>query len=87
MREVLYRRQFMGSAAAAALAGAGLGPERAAALDAFSGYDGVGQRLVRSKQATALVLVDAAIARVGGQSETQRRRMGDVRARPHPRQE
>jgi amidase len=59
------RRQFMGSAAAAALAGAGLHPERATAHDAFSGYDGIGQaQLVRSKQATALELVDSAIARI-----------------------
>jgi amidase len=59
------RRQFMGSAAAAALAGAGLRPPRAAAHDAFSGYDGIGQaQLVRSKQATALELVDSAIARI-----------------------
>jgi amidase len=59
------RRQFLGSAAAAALAGAGLPPQRAAAHDAFSGYDGIGQaQLVRSKQATALELVDAAIARI-----------------------
>jgi amidase len=59
------RRQFMGSAAAAALAGAGLWPRRAAAHDAFSGYDGIGQaQLVRSKQATALELVDSAIARI-----------------------
>ncbi len=57
------RRQFMGSAAA--FAGVGLRPQRAAARDAFSGYDGIGQaQLVRSKQATALELVDAAIARI-----------------------
>jgi amidase len=59
------RRQFFGSAAAAALASAGLRPQRAAAHDEFSGYDGIGQaQLVRSKQATALELVDAAIARI-----------------------
>jgi amidase len=59
------RRQFLGSTAAAALAGAGLRPQRAAAHDAFSGYDGIGQaQLVRSKQATALEIVDAAIARI-----------------------
>jgi hypothetical protein len=59
------RRHFMGSAAAAALAGAGLRSQRAAAHDAFSGYDGIGQaQLVRSKQATALELVDSAIARI-----------------------
>jgi amidase len=59
------RRQFMGSAVAAALAGAGLRAQRAAARDAFSGYDGMGQaQLVRSKQATPLELVDAAIARI-----------------------
>ena len=59
------RRQFLSSAAAAALVSAGLRPQRAAAHDAFSGYDGVGQaELVRSKQATALELVDAAIARI-----------------------
>jgi amidase len=59
------RRQFLGSAAGAALAGAGLRPQRAAAHDAFSGYDGIGQaQLVRSKQATPLELVDAAIARI-----------------------
>jgi amidase len=59
------RRQFLGSAAGAALAGAGLRPQRAAAHDAFSGYDGIAQaELVRSKQATALELVDAAIARI-----------------------
>jgi amidase len=59
------RRQFLGSAAAAALAGAGLQPQPAAASDAFAGYDGIGQaQLVRSKQATALELVDAAIARI-----------------------
>jgi amidase len=59
------RRQFMGSAAATALAGVGLRPQRAAAHDAFSGYDGIGQaQLVRSKQATALELVDSAIARI-----------------------
>jgi amidase len=58
------RRQFLGSAAAA-LAGAGLRPQRAVAHDAFSGYDGIGQaQLVRSKQAKALELVDAAIARI-----------------------
>jgi amidase len=57
------RRQFLGSAAA--LAGAGLRPQRAAAHDAFSRYDGIGQaQLVRSKQATALELVDSAIARI-----------------------
>jgi amidase len=55
----------MGSAAAAALAGTGLRPQRAAAHDAFSGYDGIGQaQLVRSKQATPLELVDSAIARI-----------------------
>ena len=65
MKGVIDRRQFMGSAAAAALAGAGWRPERATAHDAFSGYDGIGQaQLVRSKQATALELVDAAIARI-----------------------
>jgi amidase len=59
------RRQFTGSAAAAALAGAGLRPQRAAARDAFSGYDGIGQaQLIRSKQATPLELVDCAIARI-----------------------
>ena len=60
------RRQFLGSAAAfSALTGAGWRPERASAHDAFSGYDGIGQaQLVRSKQATALELVDAAIARI-----------------------
>ncbi len=64
MKGVIDRRQFMGSAASA-LAGAGWSPERAAAHDAFSGYDGIGQaQLVRSKQATALDLVDAAIARI-----------------------
>ena len=57
------RRQFMGSVAAVGLAGAL--PERAAARDAFSSYDAIGQaQLVRSKQATALELVDAAIARI-----------------------
>jgi amidase len=59
------RRHFMGSAAAAALVGAGLRSQRAAAHDVFSGYDGIGQaQLVRSKQATALELVDSAIARI-----------------------
>jgi amidase len=59
------RRQFVGSGAAAALVGAGFRPQRAVAHDAFSGYDGVGQaELVRSKQVTALELVDAAIARI-----------------------
>jgi amidase len=57
------RRQFLGSAAA--LAGAGFRPQRAFAHDAFSGYDGIGQaQLVRSKQATALELIDSAIARI-----------------------
>ena len=65
MKGFIDRRQFMGSAAAAALAGVGLRPQRAAAHDAFSGYDGIGQaQLVRSKQATPLELVDSAIARV-----------------------
>ena len=65
MKGFIDRRQFLGSAAAAALAGAGLRPQRAAAHDAFSGYDGVGQaELVRSKQATALELVNSAIARI-----------------------
>jgi amidase len=65
MKGFIDRRQFMCSAAAAALAGAGLRPQRAAAHDAFSGYDGIGQaELVRSKQATALELVDSAIARI-----------------------
>jgi len=65
MMGFIDRRQFMGSAAAAALAGAALHPERAIAHDAFSGYDGIGQaQLVRSKQATALELVDAAIGRI-----------------------
>ena len=65
MKGFVDRRQFLGSAAAAALAGAGLRPQRAAAHDAFSGYDGIGQaQLVRSKQATALELVDSAIARI-----------------------
>jgi amidase len=42
-----------------------LRPQGAAAHDAFSGYDGIGQaQLVRSKQATALELVDSAIARI-----------------------
>jgi amidase len=59
------RRQFVGSAAATALAGPGLRPDRAAAHDAYSSYDGIGQaQLVRSKQATALELVDSAIARI-----------------------
>ena len=65
MKGFIDRRQFLGSAAAAALAGAGLRPQRAAAHDAFSGYDGIGQaQLVRSKQATALELVASAIARI-----------------------
>lgn len=65
MKGFIDRRQFLGSAAASALAGAGWRPERASAHDAFSGYDGIGQaQLVRSKQATALELVDAAIARI-----------------------
>jgi amidase len=64
VKRFIDRRQFMGSATAA-LAGAGLRPQRAAAHDAFSGYDGIGQaQLVRSKQATPLELVDAAIARI-----------------------
>jgi len=43
------RCQFMGGAAAAALGSAGLRPQSAAAHDAFSGYDGIGQaQLVRS---------------------------------------
>jgi Asp-tRNA(Asn)/Glu-tRNA(Gln) amidotransferase A subunit family amidase len=50
MKGFVDRRQFMGSAAA---------------HDASSGYDGIGQaQLVRSKQATALELVDSAIARI-----------------------
>jgi amidase len=58
------RRQFMNSAAAA-VAGAVLRPQGGDAHDAFSGYDGIGQaQLVRSKQATALELVDSAIARI-----------------------
>ena len=65
MTGFIDRRQFMGSAGAAALAGAGLRPPSAAAHDAFSGYDGIGQaQLVRSKQATALEVVDSAIARI-----------------------
>jgi amidase len=65
VKRFIDRRQFLGSAAAAALAGTGLRPQRAAAHDAFSGYDGIGQaQLVRSKQATALELVDSAIARI-----------------------
>ena len=65
MKGFIDRRQFMGSAAGAALTGAGWRPERASAHDAFSGYDGIGQaQLVRSKQATALELVDSAIARI-----------------------
>jgi amidase len=59
------RRQFLGSAAVVALAGAGLPTQRAAARDGFSGYDGIGQaQLVHSKQATALELVESAIARI-----------------------
>jgi amidase len=62
---LIDRRQFMGSVAAVGLAGAASRPERAAARDAFSSYDAIGQaQLVRSKQATALELVDAAIARI-----------------------
>lgn len=59
------RRRFLGSVAAVALAGAASRPERAVARDAFSSYDAIGQaQLVRSKQATALELVDAAITRI-----------------------
>jgi amidase len=65
VKGLIDRRQFLGSAAVAALAGAGLRPQPAAASDAFSAYDGIGQaQLVRSKQATALELVDSAIARI-----------------------
>src|ERR1700689_3214808 len=54
VKRFIDRRQFLGSAAAA-LAGAGLRPQGAAAHDAFSGYDGIGQaELVRSEQAMAL---------------------------------
>jgi amidase len=61
---IIDRRQFMGSVAAVGLAGASR-PERATARDAFSSYDAIGQaQLVRSKQATALELVDAAITRI-----------------------
>lgn len=61
---LIDRRQFMGSVAAVGFAGASR-PERATARDAFSSYDAVGQaQLVRSKQATALELVDAAITRI-----------------------
>lgn len=61
---VISRRQFMGSVAAVGLVGASR-PERATARDAFSSYDAIGQaQLVRSKQATALELVDAAITRI-----------------------
>ena len=66
MKGFIDRRQFIGfSTAASALAGVGWRPERATAHDAFSGYDGIGQaQLVRSKQATALELVDFAIVRI-----------------------
>lgn len=61
---LIDRRQFLGSVAAVGLVGASR-PERATARDAFSSYDAIGQaQLVRSKQATALDLVDAAIARI-----------------------
>lgn len=65
MSRLIDRRAFMGSAAAAALAGASFRPLPAAAHDAFSGIDAVGQaELVRKKQVTSLELVDAAIARI-----------------------
>ena len=65
MKGFIDRRQFLGSAAVVALAGAGLPTQRAAARDGFSGYDGIGQaQLVHSKQATALELVESAIARI-----------------------
>ena len=61
---LINSRQFMGSVAAVGLAGASR-PERATARDAFSSYDAIGQaQLVRSKQATVLELVDAAITRI-----------------------
>ena len=61
---IIDRRQFMGSVAAVGLTGASR-PECATARDAFSSYDAIGQaQLVRSKQATALELVDAAITRI-----------------------
>jgi amidase len=56
------RRVFMGTAAAAAMAGA---VRPALAKDAFAGIDLVGQaELVRKKQVTSPELVDAAIARI-----------------------
>lgn len=65
MFETVSRRAFMGGAAAAALAAASLRSAPAFAHDAFSGYDAMGQAaLVRTKKASALELVDAAIARI-----------------------
>ena len=59
----INRRAFMGSAAAAALAGAGLKP--VFARDQFAGLDLIAQaELVRRKEVTSLELVNAAIARI-----------------------
>jgi amidase len=59
----LNRRAFMGSAAATVAATAFTTPSFA--KDAYSGLDAMAQSaLIRSKQTTALELVDAAIARV-----------------------
>src|ERR1700691_3623430 len=59
----INRRAFMGSAAAVALAGAGL--KAALARDQFAGLDLIAQaELVRRKDVTSLELVNAAIARI-----------------------
>ncbi|MBV8795300.1 MAG: twin-arginine translocation signal domain-containing protein [Hyphomicrobiales bacterium] len=42
LKGCIDRRQFLGAAGVTAFAGAGLQPQRAAAHDAFSGYDGIG---------------------------------------------
>lgn len=61
MSIALNRRTFMGSAAAAALAGA----MPSFAKDQFAGMDALAQaELVRKKEVTPLELVDAAIARI-----------------------
>ncbi len=61
----INRRALIGTAAATVWVGIATKPGPAKAHDAFSGYDALGQAaLVRSRQATSVELVDAAIARI-----------------------
>jgi amidase len=61
----INRRTLMSTAAVSVLVGIATKPSAAEARDAYSGYDALGQAaLVRSRQATSLELVDAAIARI-----------------------